>query len=215
VSADEHELPRSLERFGQTLVARLHVARRNARRRRLAGGCMLATVLLAGTAIAATRALDGPAGYRISKGTFVLDPAQVLYGGYARQLRADVNGQRMLLTLPPHANGYGNAQVLITPFAGGDCLLLQDTTFCGPSPNTHAPVLGVLAPAYGVPFVYAGVEAPAVVRHVIRCGSTTRDVTSNAGAHAFVFVAPRGVPESACRQTATLADGERVTSRLR
>lgn len=215
MSAEQHDLPVALERFGQVLVGRLHVVRRRTRRRRLAASCMLATALLAGTAIAATHALDGPAGYRISKGTFVLDPAQALYGGFQRDLRADTDGQRVLLTLPAHANGYGGAQVLLSPMTGGDCLLLQDAANCGPSPDDRTPVLGVVAPSEGEPFVYAGVEAPAVVRHVIRCGSTTRDVTSNAGAHTFAFVAPRGVAVFACRQTVTLANGRRVTSLLR
>jgi hypothetical protein len=214
VSDVEPRLPASLEQFGHLLVGRLHVLRRRSRRRRLLAGCALASALLAGSAIAATRALEGSSD-RITPETYILDPAQVLYGQYQRDLQADMQARDGLLTLPAQTGILAGSSAYLAPLRGGGlCLRVLHQQMCGNAPDAHAPVLGLSLSVPDAPYVYVGIRAPSVLRISVRCGGTTRRIALQPGTRAFVYVAPRDTDPRRCSLTSALRGGGTVTSRL-
>jgi hypothetical protein len=214
----EHDA--ALDRFGTELVARLQLLRRRHRRRRLAGVGVALTALLAGTALAATHALDDRNNhpvYRVGQDTFTFDPAQLLYGQFARQLVTDTRGGALEITLPSSARRLAGTRVLIRHVASSYCMQAVGLPpiqryVCG-RPSSRQPILGIGISQSDAPYVYTGLEASNVVRHTIRCGRDIQNVTSNAGPHRFLYISPRPLHGARCTQTSTLRDGSRITAR--
>jgi hypothetical protein len=221
----EHDatLPASLDRFGTELVARLQRLQRRNRRRRLAAVGIAVTALLAGTALAATHALDESRNshpvYRIGHDSAFFDSAQLLYGRFARELLIDQRVGPLEITLPPSARRLAGTPVLIRHVASSYCLQAVGVPpvqqyMCG-EPSSRRPILGIGISQSNAPFVYTGLEASNVVRHIIRCGRDIQNVTSNAGSHRFLYISPRPLRGARCTQTSTLRDGSKITAVLR
>jgi hypothetical protein len=212
----EHDA--ALDRFGTDLVARLQLLRRRHRRRRLAGAGIALTALLAGTALAAhEESRNNHPIYRVGQDSFSFDPAQLLYGQFARELLTDTRGGPLEITLPPRTRRLAGTRVLIRHVASSYCVQAVGVPpvqqyVCG-LPSSRQPILGIGISESNAPYVYTGLEASNVVRHTILCGRDIENVTSNAGPHRFLYISPRPLHGARCTQTSTLRDGSRITAR--
>ena len=212
-------IPIELENFEHTLVGRMRYRQGRAQRRRAMTLAVTAALLLTGTAIAATRALDQPT-VAEQNHTENLGAAQTLLSGFLQaspKIHPDLGATRLLSTLPDSTGTYAGLHAYLTPtLDGGACVVLLNEASCGgPVSETHPLQAIGLGQTSTTPFLLVGAEASFVSKHLIRCGNATEDVTGNTGGTSFAYVAPNPtIDPSGCTQEFTLEGGKVVRTAI-
>jgi hypothetical protein len=211
------DVPAGLQAFEATLIGSLRMRQATRRRRKLVASAVVAALALAATAVAGTRALDDPTVGQQNH-TPNLPAARALLAGFLASdttVDADLGATRLLATLGATAGPYAGLNAYITPtLGGGSCIVFLNAASCGGPPTASLPVRALGLGQYSsTPFLLVGIEGDFVTKHLIRCGDSIEDVTANAGARTFVYVARApSIDPSTCQQVFTLEDGSQTTT---
>lgn len=211
-------IPRELEAFEHTLVRSIRRRQNRLLRSRYLIASFAAALLLAGTAVAATRAFDEPT-LAQQNHTENLDAARTLLTSFQEAhgvpADTDIAATRLLAVMPSQTGTYSGLNAYVAPTGnGGACIAMLNAASCGAAPSDAHPVQALgLGQGSTTPFLLVGIEGKQVTKHVVRCGGTSEDVTGNLGGATFVFIAPSpGIDPSACTQVFTLQTGAVVTT---